>query len=153
MQTDWTPLLTWTTSPFRLSPGGVPEGSGFSATPLRRLSPSPHPEKKTQTPLKTAAEITGNQKQNWSPQILEAQALPAVTVTQSLNKDSEVLPFVGPGFGEEMISIQGLPSKDLRRVGRETQTQAVTVLPGSICGNQGGLHRGGVLSLPLKDKR
>lgn len=49
-----------------------------------------------------------------------------------------------------MISIQGLPSRDSGRVGRETQTQAVTVHTGSICGGQGGLQRGGDLTLTLK---
>lgn len=53
-------------------------GPGFSATPLYKPSPRTHKEKKIQTPKKTGAKLTGNQKQ-WSPKFC-----PAVTDRQFL---------------------------------------------------------------------
>lgn len=48
-----------------------------------------------------------------------------------------------------MVSIQGLPSRDSRRMGGKMQTQAVT---DSISGSQEGLHRGGDPSLTSTDE-
>lgn len=52
-----------------------------------------------------------------------------------------------------MISIQGLLSRDSGRGRERSPRHRLSTAPkGSICGSQGGLHRGGDPSLTLKDE-